>query len=81
VTIGDLEDLEDLAAGADLIITNSHGKSICQRLQIPLYRMGYPVFDRLGNGQKCLIGYRGSLQFLFDLGNLFMEEEESKINH
>jgi nitrogenase molybdenum-iron protein NifN len=81
VTVGDLEDFEDLAAGADLIITNSHGKSISQRLQIPLYRMGYPIFDRLGNGQKCLIGYRGTLQFLFDLGNIFIELEESKINH
>ncbi len=73
VTIGDLEDLEDLAFGSDLIITNSQGKNLAEKLHIPLYRMGYPIYDRLGNGSRCLIGYRGTMQFLFDLGNIFIE--------
>ncbi|MEA5495713.1 nitrogenase iron-molybdenum cofactor biosynthesis protein NifN [Limnoraphis robusta] len=77
VTIGDLEDFENLAVGSDLLITNSHGRAIAERLKIPLYRMGYPIFDRFGNGQRCLIGYRGTIQFLMDLGNLFIEAEES----
>jgi nitrogenase molybdenum-iron protein NifN len=76
VTIGDLEDFEDLAAGSDLLIANSHGKRLARELDIPLYRMGYPIFDRLGNGQRCLVGYRGTIQFLFDLGNIFLEREE-----
>jgi nitrogenase molybdenum-iron protein NifN len=73
VTIGDLEDLEDLAPGSDLIITNSQGKRLADKLHIPLYRLGYPIYDRLGNGSRCLIGYRGTMQFLFDLGNIFIE--------
>ena len=73
VTIGDLEDLEELASGSDLIITNSQGKSLADKLHIPLYRMGYPIYDRLGNGSRCLVGYKGSMQFLFDLGNIFIE--------
>ena len=73
VTIGDLEDLEDLAPGSDLIITNSQGKRLADKLNIPLYRMGYPIYDRLGNGSRCLVGYRGTMQFLFDLGNIFLE--------
>lgn len=73
VMIGDLEDLEDLALGSDLIITNSQGNSLAKKLNIPLYRMGYPIYDRLGNGSRCLIGYRGTMQFLFDLGNIFIE--------
>ncbi len=73
VTIGDLEDLEDLASGSDLIITNSQGKRLADKLHIPLYRMGYPIYDRLGNGSRCLIGYRGTMQFLFDIGNIFIE--------
>jgi nitrogenase molybdenum-iron protein NifN len=73
VTIGDLEDLEDLAAGSDLIITNSQGKPLTEKLNIPLYRLGYPIYDRLGNGSRCLVGYRGTMQFLFDLGNIFIE--------
>ncbi len=77
VTIGDLEDFEDLASGSDLLITNSHGRAIAKRLNVPLYRMGYPIFDRLGNGQKCLVGYQGTTQFLIEVGNIFIEQEES----
>ena len=73
VIIGDLEDLEDLAPGSDLIITNSQGKRLSDKLNIPLYRMGYPIYDRLGNGSRCLVGYRGTMQFLFELGNIFIE--------
>lgn len=72
VTIGDLDDLENLASDSDLIITNSQGKNLAETLHIPLYRMGYPIYDRLGNGSRCLIGYRGTMQFLFDLGNIFI---------
>lgn len=75
VMLGDLQDLEDFAVGSDLIITNSHGKGVSERLHIPLYRMGYPIFDRLGNGQQCLVGYRGTIQLLFDLGNILQEQE------
>jgi nitrogenase molybdenum-iron cofactor biosynthesis protein NifN len=78
VTIGDLEDFEELAAGADLLITNSHGVAISRRLNIPLFRQGFPILDRLGNGQHCAVGYRGTIQLLFEIGNLFLEQEESK---
>lgn len=77
VTIGDLEDFEALAQGADLLVTNSHGAKLSKRMQVPLFRMGFPVFDRLGNGQRCMVGYRGTTQFLFEVGNLLLEAEES----
>ncbi len=73
VTIGDLGDLESLASCSDLIITNSQGKALAEKLHIPLYRMGYPIYDRLGNGSRCLIGYRGTMQILFDIGNIFID--------
>ncbi|MGF1499608.1 MAG: bifunctional nitrogenase iron-molybdenum cofactor biosynthesis protein NifEN [Elainellaceae cyanobacterium] len=76
VTIGDLEDLEQLAEGADLLITNSNGRAIAKKLHIPLHRMGFPVFDRFGNGQRCTVGYRGTIELLFELGNIFLEHEE-----
>jgi nitrogenase molybdenum-iron cofactor biosynthesis protein NifN len=81
VTIGDLEDFEQLAIASDLLITNSNGASISRRLNIPLYRLGYPIFDRLGNGQRCTVGYRGTIQLLFDIGNLFLEQEEAHAKH
>ncbi|AVH73292.1 nitrogenase iron-molybdenum cofactor biosynthesis protein NifN [Nostoc sp. 'Lobaria pulmonaria (5183) cyanobiont'] len=80
ITIGDLEDFEQLAVGSDLLITNSHGVAIAQRLKIPLYRQGIPIFDRLDYGQFTKVGYRGTMQLLFDIGNLFLEQE-TKIKH
>jgi nitrogenase molybdenum-iron cofactor biosynthesis protein NifN len=81
VTIGDLEDLEQLAIGSDLLIGNSNLGAIAHRLHLPLYRMGFPIFDRLGNGQRCTVGYRGMMQLLFDIGNLFLEQEEAHAKH
>ncbi|MEH2027019.1 nitrogenase iron-molybdenum cofactor biosynthesis protein NifN [Nostoc sp.] len=80
VTIGDLEDFEQLAVGSDLLITNSHGVAIAQRLKIPLYRQGIPIFDRLDHGQFTKVGYRGTMQLLFDIGNLFLQGE-TKVRH
>ncbi|MBJ7901427.1 MAG: nitrogenase iron-molybdenum cofactor biosynthesis protein NifN [Cyanobacteria bacterium RI_101] len=76
VTVGDLEDFERLAPGADLLITNSHGKRIAKKLGVPLFRQGFPIVDRLGNGFGAKVGYRGTIQLLFEIGNLFLEREE-----
>lgn len=70
----DLEDLEDTAQDADLVIANSHGKEISERLGIPLLRMGFPVYDRFGEAFKAKVGYRGSLNLLFEMANIFQEE-------
>lgn len=77
VTIGDLEDFADVAKGADLLIGNSNLKALSQQLNIPLFRLGFPIFDRLGNGQHCTIGYQGTTQLLFDIGNIFLESDET----
>lgn len=77
VTIGDLEDFAELAEGADLLISNSNAKAISNQLGIPLYRLGFPVFDRLGNGRTCTVGYGGTTQLLFDIGNIFLEADEA----
>ncbi len=74
VLIGDLEDLECRSAGCDLLITHSHGRQAAQRLNIPLYRLGFPMFDRLGAGHRLSVGYRGTRDLIFDIGNVFMAE-------
>ncbi|BAY09870.1 nitrogenase iron-molybdenum cofactor biosynthesis protein NifN [Calothrix sp. NIES-2098] len=81
VTIGDLEDFEDLAAGSDLLIGNSNVGAIAKRLSVPLYRLGIPIYDRLGNGQFTKVGYRGTMELLFGMGNLFLEAEEERVKH
>jgi nitrogenase molybdenum-iron protein NifN len=71
VLIGDLEDLERAAGGCDLLITHSHGRQAAERLHIPLFRMGIPTFDRLGAGHLVSVGYRGTRDLIFTIGNLF----------
>ena len=53
VLIGDLEELERLAAGCDLLVTHSHGRQAAARLDIPFLRMGLPTFDRSARRTSC----------------------------
>jgi len=75
VLIGDLEDLEQRAKDCDLIVTHSHGRQAAERLGIPLYRAGLPCFDRLGANHRLGVGYRGTRDLIFQIGNVFMEHE------
>ncbi|MBY5768133.1 nitrogenase iron-molybdenum cofactor biosynthesis protein NifN [Rhizobium leguminosarum] len=70
VKVGDLSDLESLAATADLIATHSHGREAAKRLGVPLMRLGLPIFDRVGSQQKLTILYRGTRDVIFDLANI-----------
>lgn len=76
VIVGDFEDLEDgilEAGGADLIIANSNARQVATRHGIPLFRAGFPVFDRLGAAHLTTAGYRGSRDLITALGNVLME--------
>ncbi|MBY5510593.1 nitrogenase iron-molybdenum cofactor biosynthesis protein NifN [Rhizobium leguminosarum] len=70
VKVGDLSDLESLAATADLIVTHSHGREAARRLGVPLMRVGFPMFDRLGSQHKLTILYRGTRDVIFDFANI-----------
>lgn len=72
VVIGDLEDLADLLAAspADMIMANSHAASLAERLDMPLVRTGFPLYDRLGEFRRTRQGYAGIRDTLFELGNL-----------
>lgn len=73
VIIGDLDDLEQSANGCDLLISNSHAREAAERLGVPLYRAGFPVFDRLGGPQRVSVGYRGTRRLIFDLANTLLD--------
>ena len=70
--IGDLEDLEQGAQACDLLMTHSHGRQAAERLDKPFFRLGFPVFDRIGNAHRVMVGYRGTRQFIFEVANLMM---------
>ncbi len=78
VLIGDLEDVERLAKerDCDLLITHSHGRQAAERLGIPFYRAGFPMFDRLGAGHQLTVGYRGTRDLIFDVANLIIADQE-----
>ncbi|SIT43594.1 Nitrogenase iron-molybdenum cofactor biosynthesis protein NifN [Paraburkholderia ribeironis] len=74
VMLGDLEDMARGASGCDLLVTHSHGRQMAARLGKPLMRVGFPVFDRLGNAHRCQIGYRGTMNLILEVANLMIEQ-------
>lgn len=76
-SIGDLGTLERQAeAGkAGLLVTHSHGRQAAGRLNIPLFRVGFPIFDRLGATHRLFIGYRGAMETLFRLSNMMWSRD------
>ncbi|MCP5229914.1 nitrogenase iron-molybdenum cofactor biosynthesis protein NifN [Accumulibacter sp.] len=74
VIVGDLEDLETQAraAGAQVLIANSHALESARRLGLPLLRAGFPQYDLVGAYARTWVGYRGTRQTLFDLANLIL---------
>jgi nitrogenase molybdenum-cofactor synthesis protein NifE len=84
VFVGDLEDLEVVGKGADLLVANSNGRQAAAKLGIKAHlRAGLPVFDRLGAHAKVWAGYRGTLNLVFEVANLFQANatEAQKLAH
>ncbi|MGZ8408370.1 MAG: nitrogenase iron-molybdenum cofactor biosynthesis protein NifN [Hyphomicrobium sp.] len=77
VAVGDLDDVERAAAGGcDLLVANSHASDAAARLNVPLFRAGFPIYDRLGAAQRVSVGYRGTRELIFEIGNLLMERQQ-----
>ncbi len=84
VFVGDLEELESAAVGADLLVANSNGRQAAAKLKIGAHlRSGLPVFDRLGAHQKMWVGYQGTMNLVFEVANLFQAnaKEAQKLAH
>jgi nitrogenase molybdenum-cofactor synthesis protein NifE len=57
VRVGDLEDLENVGRGVDLLVANSNGRQAAAKLGVKAHlRAGYPVFDRLGAHARVWAG-------------------------
>jgi len=84
VFVGDLEDLEVAAKGAGLLVANSSGRQAAARAGVKAHlRTGLPVFDRLGAHTKVWVGYRGTMNLVFEVANLFQANatESQKLAH
>lgn len=72
---GDLYDMhmEIKEAGADILVGNAYGASMAKEENIPLFRVGFPVFDRLGAQRISAVGYRGGIDFVDRLTNTILD--------
>ncbi|MCL2892064.1 nitrogenase iron-molybdenum cofactor biosynthesis protein NifN [Brenneria tiliae] len=71
VQIGDLEDVDDRLQRhpVDMLCANSHAAPLAQKYHLPLVRIGFPLFDRLGEFRRLRQGYGGMRDTLFELAN------------
>ncbi|MFN3813209.1 MAG: nitrogenase iron-molybdenum cofactor biosynthesis protein NifN [Aquificaceae bacterium] len=77
IMLGDLEDiLLSEVENIDLLLGNTNLRHVANKMKAPHYRVGIPIFDKLGHFLKGYIGYEGTANLLFELSNLLMERDE-----
>ncbi|ADL57761.1 MULTISPECIES: nitrogenase component 1 [Methanothermobacter] len=71
----DISGLKENLAGreVDVLIGNSHCARVARELGVPLLRMGFPVYDRVGSQRIRIAGYGGGISFVDSLTNLILE--------
>jgi len=57
----------------DAMIGDTHGKFITREANIPLFRFGFPVFDRVNLHRVPIIGYQGVINMVTEICNKFIE--------
>lgn len=58
----------------DLIIGPSDGRLLAQDLDIPLIRVGFPVYDRIGYHRHPIVGYNGAARLMEKITNTVLEK-------
>ncbi|MDR2544961.1 MAG: nitrogenase [Methanobrevibacter sp.] len=71
----DLFDFEKVLKSnpVDLLIGNAYGASIASKFNIPLFRIGFPIFDRIGTQRIKFIGYNGGIEFVDAITNMILD--------
>jgi len=57
----------------DAMIGDTHGKFACRDAGIPLFRFGFPVFDRVNKHRYPIIGYQGAINMVTEICNKFID--------
>jgi len=57
----------------DAIIGDTHGKYIARDARIPLFRFGFPIFDRVNLHRRPIIGYQGVINMVTEICNRFID--------
>ncbi len=74
----DFEEIADAAVNLapDVLIGNSKGFKLSQRLDVPLLRIGLPIHDRIGGARLLRLSYRGTQQLFDRLVNTLLERAQ-----
>jgi len=60
----------------DLVFGNTYCKYICRDEDIPLIRIGFPIYDRVGHSYFPVTGYRGGLRLLEKVLDAVMDRQD-----
>ncbi len=62
----------------DALIGDSHGKFAARDAKIPLFRLGFPIFDRVNRHRVPLVGYQGAINLVTELCNTFLDRVDDQ---
>jgi nitrogenase molybdenum-iron protein beta chain len=67
----------------DALIGDTHGKFAARDAKIPLFRFGFPVFDRVNLHRYPLVGYQGVIHMVTEICNKLIDlrDESSDDRH
>ena len=57
----------------DGLIGDTHGKFAARDAKIPLFRFGFPIFDRVNKHRCPIVGYPGAVNMLTEICNKFLD--------
>ena len=83
ITNADLWELENrIKEGleVDLIMGHSKGRFIAVDHNIPMVRIGFPVYDRAGKYRHPILGYQGAMLLAEEIANTWFADMEYKRN-
>lgn len=60
----------------DLLIGTTHCKYIARAEDIPLVRVGFPIFDRAVHPLMPIVGYRGCLRLIEMVSNALLDRRD-----
>jgi nitrogenase molybdenum-iron protein beta chain len=61
----------------DALIGDTHGKFIARDANIPLFRFGFPIMDRVNLHRTPIIGYQGVINLVTTICNTFIDIVDS----
>lgn len=75
----DFQTIEEYARelGVNVLIGNSDGRRIAEKLGIDLVRRSFPIHDRVGGQRLKTLGYEGALSFLDEISNVILSKKET----